>query len=610
MFKKHTVQKTARYFSNLDFVKTAIKPLDQEKAITYYFIHYFIFRYAFGFRVCIYTGLLQGFCMNGLFWKVLSQPALTILISFLSVALLSGRFSLLFTKRKFFLNLAFVLAAPLILYYMIICLLYANTPSFLDHIEPTIAMESMLINEGKTIYTTVDNENRISLLYGPSSYLVNALFLKYFNVNPIFASKLAGVSLALGSLLVLFISFAKRFSFIFSYFSVVLCILLYLPFGHFSFWNRPDSVIIFACSLSCGSLFVKRNSVSAILFALSVALAVNSKFHSVLYLVPLAPLYIYGRGFKLVFLSSILSVVLVFIPFFVFASFSLPQYLQWLLQAGNHDLSMHTLMRNLSYSFLFLLPVLLSIYFCRTQIGNLRVLLSDNIIQGTFLLFFNIILVAIIASKEGSGPNHLAPFAPIAAVFLCMSSERLLHVDNIKDKIWSRKSKFVFCLGLAWFFACILASVQPTTKILRHTSHDSGGTIATELNNILLKYPDSSIAMGYADHTGYHFTYFRPLLFERTSDYFMDAPAMMDMAESDLEIPPATIEKIRSQEYDIFLIPKGGEPFTMKSLYLSKRSIFGDILPVEFKNNYVEVDTSDHFSIWSANKRLNGRPKS
>ena len=76
------------------------------------------------------------------------------------------------------------------------------------------------------------------------------------------------------------------------------------------------------------------------------------------------------------------------------------------------------------------------------------------------------------------------------------------------------------------------------------------------------------------------------------------------MCEADIVIPQATIDKIDTQVYDIFLIPKPVKPFEMRSSYLSKKKIFGCEMQKEFLENYKKIDRSEFYAVFIANRLL------
>jgi len=448
----------------------------------------------------------------------------------------------------------------------------------------------------------LDNPNRFSICYGPSAFLMNALFLRMIS-NPILASKLCGVILAVMGLLALFIFLRTSFSLPISFFTISYGVLIYLLFYHFSFWNRADSVILFGCSLACCGVLMERKLFSFLTFSLGAALAVNAKFHAILYLLPLLFLYVQRRGKKMAALASAFSLTLSLLPFCALSSFPLRHYLTWLSVTARQDMEMGLFIRNIQYSLLLLWPLLIA-FRCSIQ-GKINLLKGGESFNLALLLIcFG--LVMIVGAKEGAGPHHLLPFTPGNALFLALIIKRK-GGSKLLDTVFQSKNIFPLCA--TWILTIIAMMLLIQASVVKFLLTDSGKAVYEDIGAIKGKYSHFTISMGYGGNAGFTYTFFRPLLIDQNCDYFLDATSIMDMVESGLEIPMGTIQKIQAQTYDIFLIPEidGEEPFSMRTMYSPRqKKIFGEILPAAFKKSYTKVDKSTFFSVWLANRHIGG----
>jgi len=336
-----------------------------------------------------------------------------------------------------------------------------------------------------------------------------------------------------------------------------------------------------------------------------LSLAVNSKLHSFVYLLPILPFFIEKKGQKTTAFFGLLSILMILFPFFIFKSLSFSRYLEWLSQATKHDFLISIMSTNFTYSFFFLLPVIIInfLYFSRFKKNNN--LLNDSTNQSILLLFLSYAIISIISSKSGAGSHHLLPLALITALISGLSVKRLINSGFFikDDKLWG-VNIIAYCMLCSWFCSILVLSSYKQYELLSNILHDSGHEVTSELNDILKKYNDFRIMMGYSDNENYKYTFFRPLLSGRDSNYFLDASALMDMQYSGLKIPESTIDKIKSQIYDIILIPNGGDPFSLKNYYTNK-NLFNDHFVDNFKKNYFEFERWRYYVVWFAKNHKN-----
>jgi hypothetical protein len=110
------------------------------------------------------------------------------------------------------------------------------------------------------------------------------------------------------------------------------------------------------------------------------------------------------------------------------------------------------------------------------------------------------------------------------------------------------------------------------------------------------------ITMGYSDFEGYSHTYFRPLLWPILKNNLLDPVALMELQNSGSSLPNATIAKFANQEFDIVIVPKQGEPFSMENWYAPHSPLFGNLLPEVFAANYHIFKKYHYFNLWQANR--------
>ena len=103
--------------------------------------------------------------------------------------------------------------------------------------------------------------------------------------------------------------------------------------------------------------------------------------------------------------------------------------------------------------------------------------------------------------------------------------------------------------------------------------------------------------MGFGKYETYRMTFYRTNLVFEGNPYLVDPLAMMDMQLAGMDIPSQTINALQSGFIDIWLIPKGDDPFTLRNWY-NKKFIFDDRFRKSFLDSYRLADRSRFFDLW------------
>ena len=486
-----------------------------------------------------------------------------------------------------------------VVYYLLTCAAYVRTPSFMDHLESSVAMQALVVTQGKPIYTALDSADRFTLCYGPAPSLVGAAFM-CATADPILAAKVCGAVQGMLSLAVLFALCYAGSGGLRASMATAYCAFLYLLFDHISYWIRPDSLLLLATSLSCSAMLLRARWPSLLLSSLGFALAVNAKIHAGIVLLPILLLYCRQRGWRwalgLVGLSAFWAVL----PFVLSQSFSIRAYLEWLRTITRHTLDPGLAATNAQYVIFFFSPLLL-VAIARRRHASWREWCGEPRTQAVGCALACFALTAALASKSGAGPHHLLPFAPLTAALMVSFGATPGADTRQASPSYSTRVIVGAILG-AWALTVIVAAVGSQKEIVRFIRNDRGAETRRELESILSRYPGKAIVMGYGAEEGYEHTHFRPLLFNRTGDNFLDAAALMDMEASGLRIPQATLQRVAAQYYDMFLTPIGGRPFSMGTWYAGDRPLFDRVLSAVFEASYTKTEEGRYFSVWEAKR--------
>jgi hypothetical protein len=471
-----------------------------------------------------------------------------------------------------------------ITYYVAIAFYYAQNPFFEDHVGPTIAMLASVFQHGAPVYTTLDAANRYSLLYGPLSYALPGM-ATFFIGDSILASKLVGMSAGL-------ISLASLIAFTFAKFReerwlvIVVYLLLSLSFQNYTFWNRPDSLMLAGSNLTLLSLAINHPLLAVALRFLGLSLLVNGKLHGALYIVFLVPFFSARLVPAFVQAGLLLCVSLSF-PFIIFPQFSFPLYVAWLNVASHHPLSLFFFVKTVWFAAFVLSPGFLFVALLakRPSWPQRQWLVS----LGLGLL--SVVMIHIVASKEGAGRHHLIPLIPFVAVSFGYGAARLSYLRS------SMAQTIMVSAFLMWIGVLTVMTIPKQLSFLKPIIIQDRSSVIVDVKEAQVKLVGKRVAFGYSDLSSYPVTYYRPMFADVAADYFLDFPALMDMALAGMPLPYATLKKLVDGDYDAFVLPREGEPFSLPSGYTNE-PLFGEEFRLAFLAHYRKTSETKFFSIW------------
>jgi hypothetical protein len=488
-------------------------------------------------------------------------------------------------------------ALGLISYHISTALWYLYTPAFLDHTEPYVPILSRIVGQGGQLYHSLDNAERYSVLYGPMLFMANLLF-NGVSQDIIFSTKFCGVFFCMMSLLVIFLTFKRRCDNLLISLQMGFMVLCYLWFGHYSYWNKAEPLLLFCGSVACCSVFIQNAFSSVLLMSMAMSIAINTKIHAFFYLAPFLIYLLMYRGLKHFLLCIGASLIFVLLPFISIDSFSVINYVQWIIAATRHPLSLFIFILNIKYLLLLFLPI---VFFVYIKIETALVFSETKYIQRLMIaaVICSMLIICIIASKVGAGPHHLLPFAPSIAFLMGFFYSSSPH--DVPSR--SYYGLFLALLVFLFLLAGSITAIRNQCLVLPFLRNNNGRAICNDLKQLKNEYNGKTMQMGYGDNEGYPLTWFRPLLWKSMQGYLLDAAAIMDMKRAGIKIPSATMQMITNQTYDIWLIPRNTAPFSMRTLYEPYDALWEEGFKNIFLQNYQQVAPSQYYSVWIA-KRL------
>jgi hypothetical protein len=485
-------------------------------------------------------------------------------------------------------------------------LLFVTHEHMLFHDEPAVIAVAAAELHGEPLYHAPAAAERYSLLYGPATYWVymppmiaKATDLRIFQLWVL-------LPLSLSALVAWHISrrlLSPRDA-LFTLFCFAVAVLTQSP----SEWAmKADVWILLAICVALWGATKLGKFGAPIVIGLSGALLINLKITAI---VPLCvPLLLLQKRFGYKSVLATLSIVLGL----VLGTFSIPgiswhNYWFWLHASTVHRLSSVIMLDNTSFMAFLALPALALyavLYVVHPQ--EARLWLRTNL-----TLLAVIVICAIFAivtgSKVGAGNWHCMPLAPIMLALSVELLARLRSTQSALNGTVPPRAVFV----MLWLFVSLLV-VAANTSLWTFKLHINGGTVASgiapraaanDLRTILTNNPGRTIQMGYGNNATYDLTFQRPILVLNGNPYTLDADAMAEMGLSDLPLPQATVDAMRSCAIDIWLIPRDAAPFSMASLYFmsgekAPRDVFPHQLREAFLSNYRKSSQSRFYDSWT-----------
>lgn len=462
---------------------------------------------------------------------------------------------------------------------------YLHSPDFVDHIEPRITLGSQLILEGMPLYTDPQDQNVYSLLYGPSTYLLQAPFLKVIS-NPILSSKLFGISMYALAILFMAIVLIRRFSRLTAFLGIPYFIFLSLIYNQSAFWNRPDSVLLMALSgltlsltlpstfaIACGGFFI--------------AIACNAKIHAAFYILPvLAYMYLVERKSLKFFLGlGIVSGLFTLLLFTCFSSISLSAYLFWTFSCLNSTFHPEILKRYLNDFMFFLLPPFILVPFLPSFKGK-----TWMYVYATFGVSFLVITSSSL--KEGAGAWHLLPFAPFVSFLFCS------HFDTFYSLYHTRFTKWIFpgALSITLFLSLAFYTQWHSIQkwIIQHKPRNVVETQAALSELLQIREQKKGYTLSLTSKK----PFFSPLLFQQNKAFLLSPPAIQDMNHVKLALPEASYIALANETIDFYITNTGSIPFDIGEGYPGDGPIFNARFQSLFQTHYLKYETGTYFDVW------------
>jgi 4-amino-4-deoxy-L-arabinose transferase-like glycosyltransferase len=490
-------------------------------------------------------------------------------------------------------RLLVLLSAVVVAAYAAVVIFYAQSNVFTDGLSPNYIITATLWGRGEPIYHAVDSASRYSMLYGPDPYLIQWVFQKILGKG-IHVAKLPTALCAIGIFPILFLVLKREANAAIALVACGYCALALAMFNDSSYWARVDPYLPFFVCVGLAGTRMPNPFLGAIVCGIAMGICADVKLHAVLCFLPLLAMLLRDRGPEAAFGALAVGIAVGLVPFFYLPGISIQTYWQWLTLAARHKLFSHETSRVVSFTVMAAVPsavAALSFAFADPEgfkdwRQSYRFVLAG--------LVAGVLLTDVAATKEGSGPNHLLPFIPIFAYLL----GRLIRDHSLWLSAGWRGRAIDSLVG-GYLIAAVLIAFSGQWYWARYLEV-KGPAVAdaiAEIHAAEIKYAGAPIGMGYPLQE-YPTTFYRVNLVFDGQPYLLDGAALMDMAESNIPLPQATLDALKNGEMRVWLVPAGQEPFTLLSWYSSHKRLFSPEFRQIFFDNYQKQEAGKIFDAW------------
>lgn len=488
---------------------------------------------------------------------------------------------------------------------------YLFSPTYIDHIEASVASITQYFLRGLPVYPRLDSYTFHGLLYGPLLSELNSLGYYFtgdrLGGDGVFGSKLVGWAAAWLAIAVMAFT-AQRAERDWPWAVSLMAVGCLLgSFGSILTADRADSLLLLFAASALWSVVRLPALIAVALVAFLAGLAADLKLHGPAYMVPACGWWM-ARHFSLLLPRKRLAAVVAavggvaagFVIPFLPANISATAYLGYVRLASKHGLSPLMFAWNCSLLLCFWIPSLFVLRAVRKEPSFMQ---HRHLTLFALLLLAAEIAVSVVASKPGAGTHHLLPFVGFHGFLLqqllvnASSPARAANPSQDSKGPWiehpvpraAMAGIAVILVGTAWSTALGLRYILDFD--LKWSLQQAQ---VQELRRFADDYPHG--ILGIAGNESYALTLFRPWI-TRQGTLQTDYGAWMDWSLSGVSDAPL-VNALQTCRIPYLFVPAGGEPFTMNSTYGTGQPVFSDAVRTGFAHSYTLVHPGQYFNVY------------
>lgn len=488
----------------------------------------------------------------------------------------------------------------LIVVFTLISGWYVQLRGYAGEVEPMVTSLSWMVQNGYPLYHDLHSPARYSVLYGPSVFLTNGLFLKVLGPS-LAATKLASALAGLGSLLLLFAATTRKGVGTkptrdpVPVAVVGLAILFFWMQGFAIYLVRPDALLVFAVCLALYSAVKVRKVLAVLAVGVTLGFAVNLKAHAGLYFLPVLVLLARRCGLRALLWALATGAATVGLPFVLYPQISLTNYLIWLNNAMRHGLGIETLPLTSRFTVALLAPVA-ALLALNPQPG--RWLRRQVLLAASYLVAVAGVLV--LSAKPGAGLVHLLPLVP-STLYLAALLARDLSPAGLPRPVSPLRQRVGHAVAAAAVLTMALSGLVHEYRVVKLVQWQTANCrdLAGDIADIQATFPGLHLGMAVGgENDCFRSTWLRPLLVFQNNPLLLDPIAVMDCHRSGQDLPPETFAAFSHGQVPVWLVPKFQRPFAKVNWYAPHEPIFSEAFMDHFRANYTPRSQSRFFDIW------------
>ncbi|MDB5821299.1 MAG: hypothetical protein JWR21_3 [Herminiimonas sp.] len=488
----------------------------------------------------------------------------------------------------------YFLAAVACIQYLYWTIGYLVIPTYIDHVEPTVAIVAAILLRGDQIYPSPENgEALYGMIYGPILYFIHAgpLLLS----KTIFATKVAAASAMWCALIAMALDVWRLTRSARVAVLTLGCIALFLlKFGGFSFWNRPEPFLILLSALGVFAWRLPKYQ-AAVVLGVITGLAIGLKPYAAVFHAPaiLALMVRESRFAAALRIGAVagIAVVATAVAPFLYSNVSWSGYRQYLLVAAGQGFAVDSLVDNAIDLVLMTTPAFVMYFFLRPNWPR-------DIRSFALALLACSVLVAVLGSKNGAGAYYLLPLLPYVVYITVMTA-----VSDRRDEgvgIPKRTAALSFFL----LYLCVLApSALFKASWINPLIADSPSNESAfrEAFDIYKAFPQAE--MGVSDGDNYKWTQYRVEGVLYGAPVHLEVPYLMDLRAVGVggDAADRLVENCKVPEW---ILPINGVPFSLRNYYKTGGALFSDTFREDFNKYYRPVHKGKFYTVWSCRQGL------
>lgn len=478
--------------------------------------------------------------------------------------------------------------------------------------EATVLSTVAAFWHGQALYPSTQAPVEYGLLYGPVTY--------FMYLPPMMggALRLWGYEAwALGALggtfLLLFLALRRKFGVSVALGSAALLAANVARFTGNEWAIKADVWILLFSALSFWASSRLQSWTAACVIAVAGAMLVDLKATLLLIaLLPFVLLWQRERSARVpVVVFALLLPLLALLPFSL-PGVSLSNYVRLLLEYKSHATSARVLAINTQMTLIIFLPTFTLLWAAMSVAPRTACSWIRERSAYLVILIVACVVATVTGAKEGGGPWHCVVLV-IPSLFVDAELWRLAAPTELPS-LFQNPRRFAPILGVS--LALFVTGLKLLAGGVKERLYDQPGDtpvsmrdVENDLLAISQRYPGETIQMGYSDRAHFNLTNVRPILYVRGNPLFVDPQARNEADVIGKPISPEVLNALARCKIQLWVIPKGAEPFSMESMYwldptVDRKGMEAALYPANFRQTFFEhyreiQQTSRYFNVWA-----------